>query len=82
MDSVKVLLGEVPEWEQEDAVPTRAGLQTVLDVLKIQMNYWPSVRLLFEQLQLRFAQLQLQWQEDNSENKSEKFHPFAYLLSM
>ncbi|GAB4860959.1 hypothetical protein Ancab_036119 [Ancistrocladus abbreviatus] len=40
---IKVLLGEKPEYPGESVAPTRAGMQTVLDVLKIQTKYWPSL---------------------------------------
>ncbi|XP_027329576.1 histone deacetylase 15 isoform X1 [Abrus precatorius] len=48
---IKVLLGENPECDPENSFPSRAGLQTVLEVLKIQMNFWPSLGPMFMNLQ-------------------------------
>ncbi|KAF2298791.1 hypothetical protein GH714_027835 [Hevea brasiliensis] len=63
---IKVLLGESSEFELGNTVPSKAGLQTVLEVLKIQMHHWSS-------LESSFAKLQSQWEAYCSENKSEKF---------
>ncbi|XP_010265266.1 PREDICTED: histone deacetylase 15 isoform X2 [Nelumbo nucifera] len=51
---VKVLLGESTGCELDRVVPSKAGMETVLEVLKIQKNFWPT-------LQASFAQLQSQW---------------------
>lgn len=51
---IKVLLGEGPGYELGNIAPSRAGLQTVLEVMKIQMNFWPS-------LGSSYAKLQSQW---------------------
>ncbi|XP_061362153.1 histone deacetylase 15 isoform X3 [Gastrolobium bilobum] len=48
---IKVLLGESPGCELENGFPSNAGLQTVLEVLKVQMNYWPSLGPIFINLQ-------------------------------
>lgn len=61
---MKVLLGESPECELQNALPSKSGLQTVLEVVKIQMNYWPT-------LGSSFAKLQSQWGMYSLENKSE-----------
>ncbi|CAK9145981.1 unnamed protein product, partial [Ilex paraguariensis] len=51
LDSVlKVLLGERLECDVDKIIPSRAGLQTVLEVLKIQMNYWPTLESSFSKL--------------------------------
>ncbi|XP_050259424.1 histone deacetylase 15 [Quercus robur] len=50
---IKVLLGEIPECGL-DILPSKAGVQTVLEVLQIQMNFWPT-------LGPRFSDLQSQW---------------------
>lgn len=60
----KVLLGESPERESENVLPTRAGLLTILEVLKIQMNFWPT-------LGSNFMKLQSQWGMYSLGNKSE-----------
>ncbi|XP_048329333.2 histone deacetylase 15 [Ziziphus jujuba] len=51
---IKVLLDESPECEPENVLPTKAGLLTILEVLKIQMNFWPT-------LGSNFMKLQSQW---------------------
>ncbi|KAJ4808445.1 histone deacetylase [Rhynchospora pubera] len=38
---VKVLLGEKPEIELEDPMPSKEGLDSVLQVLQVQVPYWP-----------------------------------------
>lgn len=49
---IKVLLGdESPVCEPENSFPTKAGLQTVLEVLEIQMKFWPSVEPILRNLQ-------------------------------
>ncbi|KAK8657131.1 hypothetical protein V6N13_035387 [Hibiscus sabdariffa] len=52
---IKVLLGESRVCESENAVPSKAGLHTVLEVLKIQMNYWPNLSSSFEKLQSQWG---------------------------
>ncbi|KAF7806328.1 histone deacetylase 15 isoform X1 [Senna tora] len=51
----KALLGESPEFELENNLPSRSGLQTVMEVLKIQMNYWFSLEPIFENLQTQWG---------------------------
>ncbi|CAL1399898.1 unnamed protein product [Linum trigynum] len=48
---IKVLLGENPSAEVADIAPSRAGLQTVMEVLKIQNDFWPGVGASLTQLQ-------------------------------
>ncbi|XP_054821855.1 histone deacetylase 15 isoform X2 [Prosopis cineraria] len=52
---IKVLLGENPEFELENNFPSKSGLQTVLEVLKIQMNFWPSLEPIFGNLQSQWG---------------------------
>ncbi|KAI3767027.1 hypothetical protein L2E82_17108 [Cichorium intybus] len=52
---IKVLLGENPETMLENVVPSRSGLQTVLEVLNIQTNFWPTVGPIFSDLQSRWG---------------------------
>lgn len=59
----KVLLGESPECGL-DILPSKAGVQTVLEVLQIQKNFWPT-------LGPRFSDLQSQWGTYCLKNKSE-----------
>ncbi|CAI9767284.1 unnamed protein product [Fraxinus pennsylvanica] len=51
---IKVLLGESPECNLDCVVPTKAGLRTVLEVLKVQTKYWPA-------LEPNFSRLQSEW---------------------
>ncbi|GER32892.1 histone deacetylase 15 [Striga asiatica] len=52
---IKVLLGESPKHNvEQQLMPSKAGLQTILEVLKIQSNYWPS-------LEQRLSNLLLEW---------------------
>ncbi|KAK3020062.1 hypothetical protein RJ639_002777 [Escallonia herrerae] len=57
---IKVLLGESPECHVDDVVPSKAGLQTVLEVLKIQMTYWPTLENVMSELKLRWRSYDLQ----------------------
>ncbi|KAH7549304.1 hypothetical protein JRO89_XS13G0012000 [Xanthoceras sorbifolium] len=59
---IKVLLGENPGCELDHCVPSKAGLQTVLEVLKIQTNFWHS-------LESNYTKLQSQWEIYICENK-------------
>ncbi|XP_057459925.1 histone deacetylase 15 isoform X2 [Actinidia eriantha] len=52
---IKVLLGESPECEVEKAVPSKSGLLTVLEVLKIQMKFWPTLESIFSKLESRWG---------------------------
>ncbi|OVA05034.1 Histone deacetylase superfamily [Macleaya cordata] len=47
---IKVLLGESPGCEV-DVEPSKAGLQTVLEVLKVQMKFWPNLESTLTRLQ-------------------------------
>jgi hypothetical protein len=60
----KVLLGESPGCTLDNVLPSKAGALTVLEVLKIQMNFWPT-------LGSRFSDLQAQWGMYCLKNKSE-----------
>ncbi|XWS60997.1 hypothetical protein CRYUN_Cryun07bG0087700 [Craigia yunnanensis] len=62
---IKVLLGESSGCELENIVPSKAGLHTVLEVLKIQMKYWPTLSSSFEKLQS-------QWGMYSMENKKKQ----------
>ncbi|XP_050237030.1 histone deacetylase 15 isoform X2 [Mercurialis annua] len=62
---IKVLLGERTANELENVIPSKAGLQTVLEVLKIQMNFWPSLGSIYKKLQS-------QWGPTGSQNNKEQ----------
>ncbi|KAG7577744.1 Histone deacetylase domain [Arabidopsis thaliana x Arabidopsis arenosa] len=60
---IKVLLGEIPENNLPiAATPSREGLQTILDVLNIQMKFWPS-------LAISYSKLLSEWEARLIENK-------------
>lgn len=61
---VKVLLGDNPYCEMSDIVPSRAGLQTILQVLKVQLKYWPI-------LKATYLVLQSQWGLVASDNRDQ-----------
>ncbi|CAN1270359.1 Histone deacetylase 15 [Linum perenne] len=66
---VKVLLGESPSTELGgEVVPSRAGLQTVVEVLKIQKNFWSCADSGLEQLQ----SLGQGYSSDDKRNRSKK----------
>lgn len=67
---IKVLLGESPESMLENVVPSRSGLRTVLDVLKIQNNFWPTLGSIFSDLQSQWGSYAFQ------EIKKKKKHRF------
>ncbi|URE39136.1 histone deacetylase, partial [Musa troglodytarum] len=52
---VKVLLGDNPYCEMRDIVPSRAGLQTILQVLKVQLKYWPILKATYLVLQSQWG---------------------------
>lgn len=57
------MLGEDPGCDL-DVLPSKAGVQTVLEVLKIQLNFWPT-------LGPRYSDLQSQWGMYCLKNRSE-----------
>ncbi|KAK9091138.1 hypothetical protein Sjap_024315 [Stephania japonica] len=59
---IKVLLGESPDFDVDGVVPSRAGLLTILEVLKVQMKYWSS-------LESSLTKLQSQWASFSFKNK-------------
>lgn len=65
--SMKVLLGETPGCEWNNSLPSKAGLRTVLEVLKIQMNFWPT-------LASTLTKLESEWESYLVESRSK--YPF------
>ncbi|GMH21382.1 hypothetical protein Nepgr_023224 [Nepenthes gracilis] len=57
---IKVLLGETPEYAVDNIAPSRTGLRTVLQVLKIQMQHWPNLSNNFTKLQSLWEKYLLQ----------------------
>lgn len=64
----KVLLGEHTETEFVKKGPTRSGLQTVLEVLQIQKNFWPTLKPSYEELES-------QWRIFSVQKKSKESSP-------
>ncbi|XP_044477246.1 histone deacetylase 15 isoform X2 [Mangifera indica] len=62
---IKVLLGENPGCDLHQYAPSKAGLLTVLEVLKIQMNFWRT-------LAPRFTRLQSLWEIYESKSKKKQ----------
>ncbi|KAF7135229.1 hypothetical protein RHSIM_Rhsim08G0136600 [Rhododendron simsii] len=52
---IKVLLGESPGCEAENVVPSKSGLLTVMEVLKIQMKFWPTLEPVLLKLNLQWG---------------------------
>ncbi|XP_076888896.1 histone deacetylase 15-like [Bidens hawaiensis] len=52
---IKVLLDEKPENMLENVTPSKSGLRTVLEVLKIQNNFWPNLGPIFSDLESRWG---------------------------
>ncbi|CAN1245205.1 Histone deacetylase 15 [Linum grandiflorum] len=63
---VKVLLGESPSTEVGEMVPSRAGLQTVVEVLKIQKSFWSCADSGLEKVQSQGAD------DERTEKRSKK----------
>lgn len=51
---VKVLLGEHPKYDLRNLKPSEAGLETVLQVLKIHLKFWPILRNSFDALRAQW----------------------------
>lgn len=52
---VKVLLGESSSCEVENNIPSKAGLQAVMESLKIQMKFWPTLGAIYTQLESQWG---------------------------
>lgn len=76
-----MLLGENPENELPIATtPSVAGLQTVLDVLNIQLEFWPSLAISYSKL---LSELEARLIENKSEwcfPKKKLFHSSSFFL--
>ncbi|KAK4352134.1 hypothetical protein RND71_027652 [Anisodus tanguticus] len=51
----QVLLGESHVIDMDNTVPSKSGLRSVLDVLKIQMNFWPTLETNFTKLHSKWG---------------------------
>ncbi|XP_052180001.1 histone deacetylase 15 isoform X2 [Diospyros lotus] len=65
---IKVLLGENPRCE-ENVVPSKSGLLTILEVLKIQLNFWPSLESILLKLQSQWGTHALQDRKKRSRKR-------------
>ncbi|KAM3380311.1 histone deacetylase 15 [Capsicum galapagoense] len=52
---IKVLVGESPVIDTDDTVPSKAGLRSVLEVLQIQMKFWPTLETNFSELHSKWG---------------------------
>lgn len=52
---MQVLLGESPAFNLDDIVPSKSGLRTIFEVLKIQSKFWPTLESTFSKLQSRWG---------------------------
>ncbi|KAJ8535998.1 hypothetical protein K7X08_034399 [Anisodus acutangulus] len=52
---IKVGLGESHVIDIDNIVPSKSGLRSVLDVLKIQMNFWPTLETNFTKLHSKWG---------------------------
>ncbi|KAG6411145.1 hypothetical protein SASPL_129219 [Salvia splendens] len=59
---IEVLLGESPKQNAVQVIPSKAGVRAVLEVLKIQLNYWSSLESKFTKLQSEWG-----WQTEEKE---------------
>lgn len=66
---IKVLLGEKPTCQFENIEPSTSGLQALLEVLKVQTNFWPC-------LSSKLTQLQSCWEAYLSGRKKQKKRRF------
>ncbi|CAN4088869.1 unnamed protein product [Withania somnifera] len=66
---IKVLLGDSPVIDTDNIVPSKAGLRTVLDVLKIQMNYWPTLETHFTKLHSKWGSYAFQDTQKQSKKR-------------
>ncbi|XP_021905585.1 histone deacetylase 15 isoform X2 [Carica papaya] len=62
---IKVLLGESPGYEVQNNPPSKAGFQAVMDVLKIQISFWPT-------LESSLTRLQSEWGAYSTEYKKKQ----------
>ncbi|GAV67392.1 Hist_deacetyl domain-containing protein [Cephalotus follicularis] len=60
VEVIKVLLGESSVCQVVNSLPSKAGLRTVLEVLKIQMKFWPTLESSFTELQSQWGMYLLQ----------------------
>ncbi|PON62099.1 Histone deacetylase superfamily [Parasponia andersonii] len=72
---IKVLLGENQECELESILPSKSGLRTVMEVLTIQMKFWPTLRS-------AFSKLESQWGMKRRANEKAAPHSGADLVEM
>lgn len=72
---VKVLLGESLSNELEDIMPSIAGLETVLEVLKVQMKYWPILESSYSKLLSQWKMLSLHIRKRQPQKRRRVFIP-------
>ncbi|XP_042483376.1 histone deacetylase 15 isoform X3 [Macadamia integrifolia] len=76
---IKVLLGETPLCDVDHVEPSKVGLQTVLEVLGIQMNFWSTLKPTFTRLQSQWASFFLQNKKKLAKEKRRLLRPKWWL---
>ncbi|GAB2286669.1 Histone deacetylase 15, partial [Dionaea muscipula] len=76
---IKVLLGESTECPIECVGPSRAGMRTVVEVLKIQSKYWQSLTPNLTKLQSIWEAYLLQHQKPEKKKRSRKAVPIWWM---
>ncbi|KAI7986539.1 Histone deacetylase 15 [Camellia lanceoleosa] len=72
---IKVLLGESPGCEVVNVVPSKSGLVTVLEVLKIQMNFWPALESFYSKLHSQWGPYAFQDRKKQSKKRQRSVVP-------
>lgn len=72
---IKVLLGESPGCEVVNVVPSKSGLVTVLEVLKIQMNFWPALESFYSKLHSQWGPYAFQDRKKQSKKRQRAVVP-------
>ncbi|GAB2276545.1 hypothetical protein Dimus_011265 [Dionaea muscipula] len=72
---IKVLLGESTECLVDSVEPSRAAMQTVLEVLKIQSKYWKSLTANLTKLQLIWESYLLQHPRKSEKKRRRRMLP-------
>ncbi|KAK1320782.1 Histone deacetylase 15 [Acorus calamus] len=77
---VKVLLGKNPGCKIDDVIPSRPGLQTVLEVLKVQMKFWPILKSSYMGLQSQWDTISSLKQKKQAKKRRHTLGPILWKL--
>ncbi|XP_058107920.1 histone deacetylase 15 isoform X2 [Magnolia sinica] len=72
---IKVLLGEHYSFDMDSAVPSNAGLQTVLEVLQVQLKFWPILESNYIQLLSQWKSVSLEMRKRRAKKGKRAFIP-------